>query len=349
MKERGKAISRIRQALENHPDVLGARELKRESGIGSLGTFYKYLKELESEGEVVFREVKVGRGKPKKIFELSRKGIACSIEFRILDYFEGIRKSCRENERFEIDNYGFSYAIYGFPKNLNREERRKAKSILAKVNSALLNLDDLRDQAINREAYKYRAAMAKVHAKIFQYVSKQNKNRKPVVIDAELQKELDSYIPSPIKDRMRLNKKEDLALVITRGPSFIDEYSLRPENQLLDLVQAVKSWNDDGVDSVIKQLARNTHVDQQAIERLKQWDVEGKIENFYWQQIRKRLDDIPKIREEMKKEKENFIQSGGFKEVLGLRDETSFVVTKEMIGKRKLDELEKELSPLNNM
>jgi hypothetical protein len=148
---------------------------------------------------------------------------------------------------------------------------------------------------------------------------------------------------------MRLSEKEDFALIITRGPSFIDEYSLRPENYLLDLAQTVESWDDDGVDSVIKQLARNRHVDAEAIERLKQWDVEGKITNYDWQKIKRRLDDIPKIREEMRKEKEQFIQSGNFKKALGLEEETSMVVTKRMLGKRKLDELRKELSDLNNM
>lgn len=51
----------------------------------------------------------------------------------------------------------------------------------------------------------------------------------------------------------------------------------------------------------------------------------------------------------MNEEKDRFIQSGGFKRALGLRDETSFVVTKESLGKRKLDELKKELSDLNSV
>jgi hypothetical protein len=51
----------------------------------------------------------------------------------------------------------------------------------------------------------------------------------------------------------------------------------------------------------------------------------------------------------MKKEKEQFIQSGNFKKVPGLRGEKSIVVTKEMLGKRKLDKLRKELSDLNNI
>ena len=144
--------------------------------------------------------------------------------------------------------------------------------------------------------------------------------------------------------------QEDFDLVVTRGPSFIDEYSLNPENYLLDLVQAVESWDDDGIDHVIKQLARNKHVDAEAIERLKQWDAgELQISNYYWQQIKNRLDDMPKIREEMKKEKELFFQSGNFKKALGLGEETSIVVTKEMLEKRRLDKLKKELSDLNNV
>jgi DNA-binding PadR family transcriptional regulator len=344
--ERARAVSRITQALEDNPDGLGVRELRRESGIGSFETLYKYLNGLLETGAVVFREVKVGRGKLKKIFTLSKKGIAQTLEFRILDYFERVRESCMENERFEIDNYGFCYAIYGMPKNLNKEEEEQAGIILKRIDSALLELDDLRELAINKEARKYHSARAKVHAKISQYVSKQNKNRKPVVIDAELRKELDSCIPSTVKNKMRLDEKEDFALIITRGPSFIDEYSLRPENYLLNLVQGVENWNDEGIESVIEQLARNKHVDAEAIEKLKQWDAEGKISGYYWQEIKKRLKGIPKKQEEMKKEKDLFIQSGGFKEVLGLRDENSFVVTKKMIGKRKLDELRKELSAM---
>jgi len=142
--------------------------------------------------------------------------------------------------------------------------------------------------------------------------------------------------------------EKDFALAITRGPSWIDDYSLRPENYLLYLIQAVTNWNKDGIDSVIRQLAKNEYVDAEAIERLKHWNVgEEKITQFNWQKIRDRIDDIPKIQKEMKKEKERFIHSGGFKRVTGLRDETSFVVTKEMLGEKKLNELRKELSTLN--
>lgn len=332
-----------------HPSGLGARQLKKESRIGSNTTFGKYRDQLLQTGVVVFSEVNVGRGRPKQIYTLSQKGIAHSIEFRILDYFEATRKSCEENERFEIDNYDFSYAVYGLPRNLDQEDRKVATAIFLRLNTALMELDDLRDLVINKEARRYSEAVTKVYTRIFQHVSRQNKTRKPMVIDPELQKELDSCIPSTVKNKMRLDDKDSLALVITRGPSFIDEYSLRPENYLLNLVQGVENWNDEGIENVIKQLARNKHVDAEAIEKLKQWDAEGKVASFNWQSIKNRLDDIPKIREEMKKEKDRFIQSGGFKRALGLRDETSFVVNKKMLGKRKLDELRKELSAVNHV
>jgi hypothetical protein len=190
---------------------------------------------------------------------------------------------------------------------------------------------------------------AKVHAKIFQYASRQTKDRKPAVIDPELLKELDSYIPASVKNKMRLTEKEDFALVITRGPSFIDEYSLRPENYLLELVQSVEKWDLDGVKSAIRQLARNSHLDEEAIERIKKWKIKDEIISEYdWQQIKNRLDDIPKIREEMKREKEVSIQSDKLKPMLGLGKDRGIVVTKEMLGKRKLDRLKKELSVLNH-
>jgi len=346
-RERQAAEDRILHALETHSDGLGVRELRREMRGGSFQTICKYLNGLLKEKKVVFRESSVGRGRPKKIFTLSRKGIAHLLEFRILEYFEKVRESCMENERFEIDNYAFSYAIYGMPRNLDQNDKEQAESILKRMNSALLELDDLRQTVANREACEYRRKMTKVHAKIFQYVSRQNKDRKPVVIDAELRKELDKYIPSSVKDKMKLNEKENFALIITRGPSFIDEYALRPENYLSDLFQAVESWDDDGIDSIIRQLARNQYVDAEVIDRLKQWDTEGRISGFYWQQIKNRLDDIPEIRKEMKKGKVQFIESGKFKKALGLREGTCFVVTKEMLGKRKLDKLRKELSELS--
>lgn len=308
------------------------------------------MKELEGTGEVLFREVNVGRGKPKKIFRLSQKGKAHLVEFKILESFETVRKSCMENERFEIDNLAFSYAIYGLPKNLNQDEREKAKSILTKIDSALWELDDFRDQVINKEGYaawaSYKKAMAKVRSKIRQCVFSQNMDKKTVVIDTELQKALDSYIPSSVRNKLRMEEK-DFALAITRGPSWIDDYSMRPENYLVDLIQAVTNWDDAGINYVVKHLARNENVDAEAIERLKQWNVgEDKITQFNWQKIRDRLDDIPRIQEEMKKEKERFVQSGGFKRVTGRRDETGFSVTKEMLGKKELDELRKELSEL---
>jgi len=51
----------------------------------------------------------------------------------------------------------------------------------------------------------------------------------------------------------------------------------------------------------------------------------------------------------MEKEKERFIQSSGFKRVFGLSNETNFVVTKKMLGKKKLDELRKELADLEHV
>jgi len=48
-REREEAISKIIQALEKHPEGLGVRDLHKES---------------------------VGRGKPKKIYKLTKKGIA---------------------------------------------------------------------------------------------------------------------------------------------------------------------------------------------------------------------------------------------------------------------------------
>jgi DNA-binding PadR family transcriptional regulator len=352
-RERERADERILQALEMHPDGLGVRELRMEMGKGSFQTICRHLDGLQKERKVAFREANVGRGRPKKIFTLSRKGIAHMLEFRILKYFEEVRESCKENERFEIDNYALSYAVYGLPKNLDKEERDAARSILAKVNSALLELDDFRGRVINKEAYAartlYHKVMAKIHSKIRQYVSDQNMDKELVVIDAELQRELDSCIPSLIKDTMRLSEKADFALVATRGPSFIDEYSLRPENYLLDMVQAVESWDDDGIDSVVRELARNKYVDQEVIERLEKWDIkDGSISNFDWQKIKERLAHIPKIREEMKKDKDRFIQSGNFKQVVGLNEGKTMVVTKEMLGKKKLDKLRKELSALNH-
>lgn len=361
-RERERADERILQALEMHPDGLGVRELRTEMGKGSFQTICRHLDGLQKEKKVAFREANVGRGRPKKIFTLSRKGIAHMLEFRILKYFEEVRESCKENERFEIDNYALSYAVYGLPKNLDKEERDAARSILAKVNSALLELDDFRDRVINKEAYAARASyhkiMAKVHSKIRQHVSNQNRDKRPVVIDAELQKELDGCIPSLVNDTMRLSEKADFALIATRGPSFIDEYGLRPENYLTDLIEAVESWDNDGIDSVVKQLAMNRYVDSDAIERLKQWNPEtvNAPDNYqqkrmragYWQQIKNRLDGIPRIREEMKKDKDRFIQSSDFKQVVGLNEGKTVVVTKKMFGKKKLDKLRKELSALNH-
>lgn len=347
--EREKVFSRIRSILENKPDVLGVRDLKKESGVGSYETFYKYLKELLETGEIEFHEVKVGRGKPKKILKLSQKGTAHLVEFKILENFEAVRESCMENERFEIDNFAFSYAIYGLPKNLNQDERSMVKSILTKIDSALWELDEVRAQVTNKEGTRYHAAVAKIYDKLSQYVSKKIDDKRPTFIDVDLRRELDSYIPHSIQDKMSLEEK-DIALVITHGPSWIDDYSLRPENYLMKLIQAITNWDDAAIDSVIRHLAMNEHVDEETIERLKQWNVgEDKITQFDWQKIKDRLDDIPRIQEELKRKKERFIKSGGFKrEFLGLGEEDILIVTKEMLGKRKLNEIEKELSSLND-
>jgi hypothetical protein len=48
-------------------------------------------------------------------------------------------------------------------------------------------------------------------AKLIQYVDSQNKNKKPIIIDPELQKELDSCIPSLAKEKMKLNENDYFA------------------------------------------------------------------------------------------------------------------------------------------
>ena len=178
-RERSKAVSGINQALKNNPKGLGVRELRKASGIKSYETLYKYLPELLAKKIVAFSEVSVGRGKPKKIYTLSKKGIAASVEFKIMEHFEKIREACKENEQFEIDNYAFSYAIYGMPKNLTRQENEQAKIILDKINSALLDLDNFRYDVINKEVYSLRNKIAKAHAKIIQYVLVKIERRNP--------------------------------------------------------------------------------------------------------------------------------------------------------------------------
>jgi hypothetical protein len=347
-KERNRAMSGIIHALENNPEGLGVRDLRKASGIKSNETFYKYLPTLSKKGIVEFSEVNVGRGKPKKVFKLTKKGVAASIEFRLMEYFEKIRESCKESEQFEIDNFTYAYAIYGMPKNLTNSEKKQTDIILKRINSALIDLDELRDQVNNKEAYIYRKAITSIYAKILQHVAGQNKDRKPMIIDLSLQNELHGYIPSHIKEKMKLHADSRFALVATRGPSFIDEYSLRPENQLLELVQSTERWDSEGIASIIGQLAKNKNFDQKAIERMKKWDnPNGRISNFYWQQIREQLGDIPRIREDQRKAKEEFTQSGRFKYLVGLRDETSLVITKEMLGKEKLEELQKEFESLS--
>lgn len=146
---------------------------------------------------------------------------------------------------------------------------------------------------------------------------------------------------------MKLQDDDNFALVVTRGPSFIDEYSLRPENHLLELLSSVKRWDEKGIGYVMDQLARNRYFDQESIDRIKKWDTpNGRITDFDWQQIKDQLDDIPIIREKLKKAKEQMIQSGSFKNVVALTDEGSFVVTKEMLGKKRMNELKKELLDL---
>ncbi|MFX0116634.1 MAG: hypothetical protein ACFFB3_18945 [Candidatus Hodarchaeota archaeon] len=278
---------------------------------------------------------------------MSEKGIAYLIEFKVMEYFEKIRESCKKNEEFEFDNYAFSYVVYGMPKNLNREEEEQATLILRKVNSALLELDEFRNQVINKETYKYRALVSRIHSRIFQSFSEGDKTRKTIVIDNELKKEIWSYIPPSVREKMRLDEHKDFAIVATQGHSFIDEFSLRPENHLLWLIQTVERWDDQGLEFVIEQLARNKYVDQEAIDRIKKWDIpDRKILNYYWQKILERLDDIPDIREEMQREKERFIQSGDFRRILGVDEKRSIVVTKDMLGKEKLDEIKMELSNL---
>lgn len=346
-KERTKAISGIAEALEKNPEGLGVRELRSRSGIGSFETLYKYLDELTRDGKIVFHEENVGRGKPKKTYTLSEKGIAHSIEFKVMEYFEKIRESCKKNEQIELDNYAFSYAIYGMPKNLNEEEKKQATLILKKINSALLDLDEFRNWVINKEANKYRVLISRIYSKIFQSISQGNEGRKTMIIDNELGKETWSYIPPSIKRKMRLDGHKDFAIVATRGPSFIDEFSLRPENHLLWLIQTVERWDDEGLDFVIGQLARNKYVDQEAINRIRRWDIPArKISNYYWQKLMDKLESIPKIREEMRREKEDSIRSGNFKHLLGISEAGSIVVTKAMLGRERLDEIRRELSNL---
>jgi len=345
--ERRKAISRIIHALERNPEGLGLRELRIKSGIGSFETLYKYLRRLEDNKQVTYSEENVGRGKPKKTYKLTEKGIAYWLEFRLMEYFEKVRESCKKTERFEIDNYAFSYGIYGMPKNLNDNEEEKVTSILRQINSALIELDELRHQIINKEAYKYLRLVSRIQGEILQSFSEGEKTRKTIVIDNELRKEIWSSIPSFVREKMRITKEEEFAIVATRGPSFIDEFSLRPENHLLWLIESVERWDDEGIEFVIEQLARNEYVHQEAIDRMKKWDIpEGKISKCYWQRIMERLDDIPQIREEMQRKKEQLMQSGNLKSLLGIDEKNSIVVTKDMLGKQKLEEIKRELAKL---
>jgi hypothetical protein len=246
-----------------------------------------------------------------------------------------------------LDNYDFFYAIYGMPENLDKEEREEANRILNKINLALLDLDIFRERVINKEAYKYGNLVSRIINEIFQSGSVQNKDKLPISIDSELLEEVWSFIPSAVREKMRLKEEEKFAVVATRGPSLIDEFSLRPENDLQWLVQSVDEWDDGGLDFVIEQLAKNNYVDRDAIDRIKKWNApDEKIPNYYWQKIVDRLDDIPKIREEMRREKKNFLQSGDFKPFFGIHDDRIIVITKFMLGKEKLDEIKKELSNL---
>lgn len=178
-------------------------------------------------------------------------------------------------------------------------------SILKQINSALLDLDQLRHQSVNKEAYRYRKLISAVYGKIIQHVSSLNRDRKHEgIIDKELRNYVLSCIPSSVKKKMRLTEKEEFAIVATRGSSFIEEFSLRPENHLLWLVESVERWDDDGLDFVIEQLARNKFVDQDAIDRIKKWDVPArKISSYYWQKLVDKLDDLPKIREKCRRER----------------------------------------------
>jgi len=169
--------------------------------------------------------------------------------------------------------------------------------ILKRVNPNLLELDELINQIVNREVNEYRKKITKVYEKIFQCIPIQNKEKKPIIIDKEFLEEIRGYVPLAIREKMRLIKENKFALVVTRGPSFIDEFSLRPENHLLWLIQSVENWNEDKINFIIKQLARNKLVDQEAIARIKKWDIPNEIPRYYWQRIIDQLNDIPKIRE----------------------------------------------------
>jgi len=348
-KERAQAISRIISALKEDAKGLGLRELRKRSGIGSFETLYKYLHELEDRKEVTFSERNVGRGKPKKIYKLSKTGIAYLLEFKVMEHLERIRELCKKKEQFELDNYTFSYIVYGIPKELTAEERKQVTSILRRINSNLIDLDVIRYYIVNREAHRYRDQVSAVYGKIIKHVSGRNEDKRPVIIDRELGREIMSYVPPAVKEKMRLSERDEFAIVATRGPSFIDEFSLRPENHLMWLLESVESWDDDGLNFVIEQLARNEHVDQEAIDRIKKWDAPTrKISSYHWQKLINKLDDLPKIREaEMQRKKEMLTRSSDFfKRVLGIAEEGSIVVTKDLLGKEKLNEIKRELSKL---
>ncbi len=115
------------------------------------------------------------------------------------------------------------------------------------------------------------------------------------------------------------------------------------------LSESVESWDDKGLVFVIEQLARNTHVDQEAVERIRKWDIPSrKISNFYWQKLVDKLDDVRKIWEEMQRRNKEMMtrSSDFFKRVLGTDELNSIVITQDMLGREQLDEIKRELSSL---
>jgi hypothetical protein len=217
--------------------------------------------------------------------------------------------------------------------------------ILKIINSGLIELENLKHQIVNKEAYSYRKKVSDIKNKIKQDVKIIN-NEENFEFDYELENEFQSYIPPKIKEKMKLEHQENFAILATHGPSFIDEYSLRPENYLNELLEWVQTWDEEEVNFIIEQLAKNKYVDQEAIDRIKKWNVPQRIiTNHWWQKIKEKIEMIPKIREEMSKEKDNLIQSGKFKKIAGIYKSNS-VITKDMVGEEKLDEIRRELSEL---
>ena len=203
--------------------------------------------------------------------------------------------------------------------------------------------------ALDELAWKQRGQLIELmnDEKIKHFTNEYEKLKIAINNGLQMEKEIENYVPPPVKEKTRI-KNNEFAVVVTRSPSYIDEYSLRPENHLMWLIERDKKWDDDRIEFVIGQIAKNYNFNEEAIDRIKKWDMpKGKISNFYWQKILEKLDDIPQIRERIQKEKEASIQSGGFKRSLGIDEKNSIIVTKGMLGKEKLEEIKKELSKLN--